>query len=40
MAVKKIARNLLKKLQEQLVVEEWQSKQQTRATAQSTIRFT
>ena len=39
-AVKKVARDLLEKLQEQLSVEEWQAKQQTRAAVQSTIRFT
>lgn len=39
-SVKKVARELLEKLQEQLAVEQWQSKQQTRATVQSTIRFT
>jgi type I restriction enzyme R subunit len=38
--VKKIARDLLEKLQEQLAVEDWQAKQQTRAAVQSTIRFT
>jgi type I restriction enzyme R subunit len=39
-AVKKVARVLLEKLQEQLAVDQWQTKQQTRATVQSTIRFT
>jgi type I restriction enzyme, R subunit len=39
-AVKKVARELLEKLQEQLAVTEWQTKQQTRAAVQSTIRFT
>ena len=39
-AVKKVARDLLAKLQEQLAVTEWQAKQQTRAAVQSTIRFT
>jgi type I restriction enzyme R subunit len=38
--VKKVARELLEKLQEQLAVDEWQAKQQTRAAVQSTIRFT
>jgi type I restriction enzyme, R subunit len=38
--VKKVARDLLEKLQEQLAVAEWQAKQQTRAAVQSTIRFT
>ena len=38
--VKKVARELLAKLQEQLAVAEWQTRQQTRATVQSTIRFT
>jgi type I restriction enzyme R subunit len=38
--VKKVARELLEKLQEQLTVDEWQTKQQTRAAVQSTIRFT
>jgi type I restriction enzyme R subunit len=40
LAVKKVARDLMEKLQEQLAVAEWQMKQQTRATVQSTIRFT
>ena len=39
-AVKKVARDLLEKLQDQLAVAEWQAKQQTRAAVQSTIRFT
>jgi hypothetical protein len=39
-AVKKVARELLEKLQDQLTVAEWQTKQQTRAAVQSTIRFT
>jgi type I restriction enzyme R subunit len=39
-AVKKVARELLEKLQDQLAVDEWQTKQQTRASVQSTIRFT
>ncbi|WP_316186325.1 MULTISPECIES: type I restriction endonuclease subunit R [unclassified Bradyrhizobium] len=39
-AVKKVARELLEKLQDQLAVAEWQAKQQTRAAVQSTIRFT
>lgn len=38
--VKKVARDLLEKLQEQLAVTEWQAKQQTRSAVQSTIRFT
>jgi type I restriction enzyme R subunit len=38
--VKKLARELLEKLQEQLAVDQWQMKQQTRAAVQSTIRFT
>jgi type I restriction enzyme R subunit len=38
-AVKKVARDLLGKLHEQLAVAEWQSKQQTRAAVQSTMRF-
>ncbi len=38
--VKKVARELLEKLQDQLEVAEWQAKQQTRAAVQSTIRFT
>lgn len=39
-AVKKIARELLEKLQEHLSVEDWRAKQQTRASVQTTIRFT
>lgn len=39
-AVKKVARELLEKLQEQLAIDDWQVKQQTRAAVQSTIRFT
>lgn len=38
--VKKIARDLLEKLQEHLQVDEWQARQQTRAAVESTIRFT
>src|SRR4030095_8173768 len=38
--VKKIARDLLLKLQDQLSVLDWQSRQQIRAAVQSTIRFT
>lgn len=38
--VKKVARELLGKLQEQLAIAEWRSKQQTRAAVQTTIRFT
>jgi type I restriction enzyme R subunit len=38
--VKKIARDLLQKLQEHLQVDEWQVRQQTRAAVESTIRFT
>ena len=38
--VKKVARDLLEKLQEQLAVEDWKAKQQTRAEVQKTIRFT
>jgi type I restriction enzyme, R subunit len=38
--VKKVARELLEKLQEQLRVAEWQSRPQPRAAVQSTIRFT
>jgi type I restriction enzyme R subunit len=33
--VKKVARELLEKLQDQLTVAEWQTKQQTRAAVQS-----
>jgi type I restriction enzyme R subunit len=40
LAVKKVARDLLEKLQNQLAVAEWQTKQQTRAAVHSTIRFT
>ena len=39
-AVKKVARELLEKLEDQLAVDAWQTKQRTRATVQSTIRFT
>jgi len=39
-AVKKVARELLEKLQDQLAVPEWQTKQQTRAAVQSAVRFT
>ena len=39
-AVKKVARELLGKLEDQLAVDTWQTKQQTRAAVQSTIRFT
>jgi type I restriction enzyme R subunit len=39
-AVKKVARDLLAKLQEQLAVADWRGKQQTRAAVESTIRFT
>jgi type I restriction enzyme R subunit len=39
-AVKKVARELLDKLEDQLSVEAWQTKQQTRAAIESTIRFT
>jgi type I restriction enzyme R subunit len=38
--VKKIARDLLVKLQDQLDVFDWRARQQTRAAVQSTIRFT
>lgn len=38
--VKKVARELLEKLEDQLAVTEWQTKQQTRAAVQHTIRFT
>jgi type I restriction enzyme R subunit len=37
--VKKVARELLEKLQEQLAVAQWRANQQTRASVQSTIRF-
>jgi type I restriction enzyme R subunit len=39
-AVKKVARELLQKLQDHLAVAEWRAKQETRAAVQSTIRFT
>jgi type I restriction enzyme R subunit len=39
-AVKKVARDLLEKLQDKLAIDEWQVKQRTRAAVQSTIRFT
>lgn len=38
--VKKVARDLLAKLQDQLAIEDWNAKQQTRAEVHSTIRFT
>jgi type I restriction enzyme R subunit len=38
--VKRVARDLLEKLQDQLAIAEWRAKQQTRAAVQSTIRFT
>ena len=38
--MKKVARDLLVKLQDQLSVFQWQARQQTRAAVQSTIRFT
>lgn len=38
--VKRVARDLLEKLREQLAIEDWRVKQQTRATVQTTIRFT
>jgi type I restriction enzyme R subunit len=38
--VKKVARELLGKLQDQLAVDQWRAKQQTLAAVQSTIRFT
>src|SRR5262245_43648879 len=38
--VKKVARDLLVKLQDKLTVFQWQARQQTRADVQSTIRFT
>jgi len=38
--VKKVARELLEKLQDQLAITSWRSNQQTRAAVQSTIRFT
>jgi type I restriction enzyme, R subunit len=37
--VKTVARDLLEKLQDQLSIADWRSKQQTRAAVQSTIRF-
>ncbi|QOZ07310.1 type I restriction endonuclease subunit R [Bradyrhizobium sp. CCBAU 51765] len=39
-AVKKVARDLLEKLEEQLAIADWKTKQETRAGVQSTIRFT
>ncbi|WBT39959.1 type I restriction endonuclease subunit R [Hyphomicrobium sp. DMF-1] len=39
-AVKKVARDLLEKLQEQLAVFDWKARQQTRAAVETTIRFT
>jgi type I restriction enzyme R subunit len=39
-AVKKVARELLEKLQGHLAVAEWRAKQETRAAVQHTIRFT
>ncbi len=39
-AVKRVARDLLQKLEVQLSVAEWKKKQETRAGVQSTIRFT
>ena len=38
--VKRVARDLLQKLQEQLEIDDWKAKQQTRAEVQKTIRFT
>jgi Helicase associated domain/Type I restriction enzyme HindI endonuclease subunit-like, C-terminal len=38
--VKKVARELLLKLQDQLNILDWRARQQTRAAVQSTIRFT
>jgi type I restriction enzyme R subunit len=38
--VKKVARELLMKLQDQLNILDWRARQQTRAAVQSTIRFT
>lgn len=38
--MKKVARDLLSKLQDQLTVHEWQTWQQTRAALLHTIRFT
>ena len=40
LAVKKIARDLLEKLEDQLAITDWRIKQQTRAAVQTTIRFT
>jgi type I restriction enzyme R subunit len=40
LAVKKVARDLLEKLEDQLAIAGWQAKQQTRAAVQTTIRFT
>lgn len=39
-SVKKVARELLEKLRDELSIDDWQVKQQTRAAVQSTIRFT
>jgi type I restriction enzyme R subunit len=36
---KKVARDLLEKLRDQLAITDWRAKQQTRAAVQSTIRF-
>jgi type I restriction enzyme R subunit len=38
--VKKVARDLLEKLQDQVAIDDWKLKQQTRAEVQRTIRFT
>ena len=38
--MKRVARDLLDKLQDQLAIVDWRSKQQTRAAVQTTIRFT
>jgi type I restriction enzyme R subunit len=38
--VKRVARDLLEKLQDQLAIANWRFNQQTRAAVQSTIRFT
>jgi type I restriction enzyme R subunit len=38
--VKKVARELLEKLEDQLAISQWRANQQTRAAVQSTIRFT
>jgi type I restriction enzyme, R subunit len=38
--VKRVSRDLLEKLQQQLAIADWRSKQQTRAAVQTTIRFT